>query len=274
MIIRPAPYDPACLPVLYHGTMEEIMPTLPAHSVNLILMDPPYGLQVQHAWDVSPALAEMWTELRRVLVPNGVIATTSVQPFTTQVIESNREMFKFSYVWMKTRAGNLMNSHNSPMRLHEDIPIFSHGSIANGGKMMMPYYPQGLQPSGKAHRNHYGHSGGTMHVPRPSHKDYVQEWTNWPGSILTFASVPHPVHPNQKPHDLFAYLIATFTKPGDLVLDPYLGAGTTCVAAFHTGRRSIGIEKEERYIRAARGAVADKLLTMSSVPFVGINNRT
>ncbi len=93
MIIPPAPFDPLCTPVLYQGLMEDVLPTLPEHSVDLILTDPPYGIQVQHAWDKQPALSSLWNTLHRVLAHNGVMVVTAIQPFTTALIATNPQMF-------------------------------------------------------------------------------------------------------------------------------------------------------------------------------------
>jgi DNA modification methylase len=71
-------------------------------------------------------------------------------------------------------------------------------------------------------------------------------------NVLAFRRVACNDHPTQKPVDLFAYLIRKSTSHGDLVLDPFLGSGTTVLAAKQTGRCSIGIEKDIRYIKVAR----------------------
>lgn len=62
-------------------------------------------------------------------------------------------------------------------------------------------------------------------------------------------------HPNEKPVELIKQLVEAITKPGDLVLDPFLGSGTTAVAAKSLGRRYFGIELDRRYVRTARARV-------------------
>ena len=63
-------------------------------------------------------------------------------------------------------------------------------------------------------------------------------------------------HPNEKPVELLQQLVETTTRPGDLILDPFLGSGTTAVAAKTLGRRYIGVELDPGFIRAAKARVA------------------
>lgn len=64
-------------------------------------------------------------------------------------------------------------------------------------------------------------------------------------------------HPTQKPVDLMQYLIESFTRPGDLVFDPFMGSGTTGVAAIQTGRRFLGVELDEGYYQIAAQRIAE-----------------
>lgn len=69
-------------------------------------------------------------------------------------------------------------------------------------------------------------------------------------------AVARQEHPHQKPVPLIQTLIAHTTKPGDVVLDPFLGSGTTALAAVALGRRYIGIERDKRYVQLARSRIA------------------
>ena len=66
------------------------------------------------------------------------------------------------------------------------------------------------------------------------------------------------IHPTEKPVGLIANLITSVTKPGDLILDPFAGSGSTLVAAKKTGRRFIGFERELNYYQTACRRVADR----------------
>jgi site-specific DNA-methyltransferase (adenine-specific) len=87
-------------------------------------------------------------------------------------------------------------------------------------------------------------------LSRPSHQlRRIVRRTGYPGTVLDFSSVHNPPHPTQKPVALMAYLIRTYSNPGDLVLDNTAGSGTTGVAAIETGRRAILIEQDADYYR-------------------------
>jgi site-specific DNA-methyltransferase (adenine-specific) len=149
---------------------------------------------------------------------------------------SNLNQFKYAWVWEKSAATGHLNAKRMPMKKHEDVLVFGKG----------PYNPQGLQPFGKPTRR--GSNGSNFGA---SGCENFQEHTNYPRSILTFASEGKTVHPTQKPVALLEYLIRTYTNKGDMVLDNTMGSGSTGVACANTGRRFVGIEKDSAYFDVA-----------------------
>lgn len=112
------------------------------------------------------------------------------------------------------------------------------------------YNPQGLVLYNKAQ------SSNIPAIMREGEKDtnhttYIQQYTNYPKSIIDFTIDKNNIHPTQKPVALLEYLIKTYTNDGGLVLDNCMGGGSTGVACIRTGRGFIGIEKEEKYFKAA-----------------------
>lgn len=79
--------------------------------------------------------------------------------------------------------------------------------------------------------------------------------------IYEHATVKSGGHQTQKPEQLMVELVSLFTNPGDIVLDPFAGTGTTMVAAKRIGRKSIGIEKQERYCEIAARRLSQGALT-------------
>jgi DNA modification methylase len=75
-------------------------------------------------------------------------------------------------------------------------------------------------------------------------------------------SVTENLHPTQKPIELFAYLIRTYTNEGDLILDNTMGSGTTLDAAKRLGRRAIGIEIDERYCEIAARRLSQEVMAL------------
>jgi site-specific DNA-methyltransferase (adenine-specific) len=90
-------------------------------------------------------------------------------------------------------------------------------------------------------------------------EEYTQEVTNYPRQVLDFASEGKTVHPTQKPVALMEYLIRTYTNGGEVVLDFTMGSGTTGVAAMNTGRRFIGIERDEGYFDIAEKRILEAM---------------
>lgn len=221
--------------MLHLGDCLEIMPTLPARSVDLILCDLPYGT-TQNKWDSVIPLDALWREYERLCT--GAVVLTASQPFTSSVVASKPSWFCYAWVWEKSAATGHLNAKRMPMKLHEDVLVFAKG--------MAPYFPQGLKPYGKTTKR--GSNGTNF---GKSGSENFQEFTSYPRSILRFASDPKPVHPTQKPLALMEYLIKTYTQEGATVLDNCMGSGTTGVAAKNTGRRFIGIERDPEYFRIA-----------------------
>ncbi|KAF1026217.1 MAG: Modification methylase RsrI [Acinetobacter bereziniae] len=133
---------------LMQGDCLELMKTIPDGSVDLILTDPPYGTTACK-WDSVIQFDLMWSELKRIIKPNGAIVLFGSEPFSSALRMSNIKQYKYDWIWSKSRALGFTNAKNKPMNKHEIISVFSDGTCANGSKNKMPYYPQGLIPYGK-----------------------------------------------------------------------------------------------------------------------------
>jgi len=242
---------------LYHGDCLEVLPTFPPASVEAIITDLPYGTTACE-WDSIIPLAPMWEQVKRVLKPAGTFITMTGQPFTSNLIMSNLDMFKYEIIWRKSKGFNFLHAKNAPIRRHENIAVFSLGIIAYIGhsENRMTYNPQGVKETNKKwHRPQKYQS--EHRYDRPSDKlSRVITQENFPDDLIDFGSEHNPPHPTQKPVDLYEYLIRTFTNPGETVLDICMGSGTTGVAAVQTGRNFIGIEKEQKYFEIASRRIA------------------
>ena len=241
--------QPVQTPLEWHNTVYNVdciegMKQLPDKSVNLILTDLPYGL-TECKWDSVIPLKEMWNAYRRIIKPDGVIVLFAQQPFSSMLVSSNLEMFKYSLVWRKTKTGNFAQAPYRFLCEHEDILVFSFGKVSKNGIPRMKYFPQGTK---ECNIKMKGKNGNTAHREgRSVQKDYVQTTTNYPRSILEFGNEGKPLHPTQKPVDICEYLIRSYTEEGDIVLDSCMGACTTAIAAIKSKRVYIGYEKEEKY---------------------------
>jgi site-specific DNA-methyltransferase (adenine-specific) len=231
---------------LYQGDCLEVMTTLPAGSVDLILCDLPYGTTAC-SWDAVIPFEPLWVQYRRLIRGNGVIVLTASQPFTTALIASNYVMFKYVWVWDKKIPSGMSYARFQPMRQHEDVLVFCSGRT--------PYHPQMVR------RDTPIKGGGMSKGETTSNQNLVAlkktyEFKN-PTTIIPFDKIRRDsVHPTQKPVALMEYLIKTYTNPGDVVLDNCMGSGTTGVAAANCQRRFIGIERDPTYFSIAQERIA------------------
>ena len=239
------------------GECLENMRVLPDNSVDMILCDLPYGTTACK-WDTVIPFEPLWAAYRRIAKKNAAIVLTASQPFTSVLIVSNLSMFKYCWVWEKSRPGDIFNAKNKPLKSHEDVCIFSEGTTANGSPNKMPYFPQDVGEGG-VKTNNPDEQERAFKSKRPSHKqNHVTHGSGYPRSVIKF---PNPnagsVHPTQKPVALMEYLIRTYTNEGETVLDNTMGSGTTGVACANTSRRFIGIEQDETYFNIARARIQD-----------------
>ncbi|QIG67927.1 modification DNA-methylase protein [Rhizobium phage RHph_Y60] len=228
----------------WNGDCLELMRGIPTGSVDMILCDLPYGT-TQNKWDTVIPFEPLWREYWRVAKRNAAIVLTAAQPFTSALVMSQIDAFKYDWTWRKNQATNVFNAKKQPLRDKEDVLIFAHGTPL--------YNPQNLvhkpQPSRNSKTNSENWGTGKNGA-------YVQEFTNYPKQVLEFESVQRSIHPTQKPVALFEYLIRTYTSPGDTVLDNCAGSGTTAIAAINSDRGYICIEKDAEYYRRASERIA------------------
>jgi site-specific DNA-methyltransferase (adenine-specific) len=236
---------------LYKGDCIEYMQSIKDQSIDLVLTDLPYGTTACK-WDTIIPFEPMWGQLKRVIKSNGAVVLFGSQPFTSALVMSNLKMFKYEWVWEKSRAGGIFNAKNMPLKKHENVLVFSQGTCANCSTDRMVYNPQGLVRVDKKAKNSK-RSGVDTIGNRPSRQgEYVQEFSGYPDTLLKIQSEGNTVHPTQKPVALMEYLIKTYTNEGETVLDFTMGSGTTGVACMNLGRKFLGCEKEENYFNTAK----------------------
>ena len=224
---------------LNHGDCLEVMAQLPDASVDMILCDLPYGTTACK-WDTVIPFEPLWAQYRRIAKRNAAIVLTAAQPFTSALIASNFDWFKYCWIWEKSRVTGVLNAKHQPLRNYEDVVVFASGKTA--------YHPQGVTACDKLLTD----TGRSENYGAKRHEPYRQTQTGYPRQVLKIASEGGTVHPTQKPVALMEYLIRTYTQEGETVLDNCMGSGTTGVACINTGRKFIGIEREPKYFDIAR----------------------
>ena len=220
------------------GDCLDIMKMIPDACVDMILCDLPYGT-TQNKWDSVIPFELLWAQYKRIC--KGAVVLTAAQPFTSALVMSNIEDFRYDWTWKKEKGTGHLNAKKMPMRDKEDILVFYSSQPI--------YNPQ--MTEGKPFGNKRGRN--TSSYGAHEAKNNENEGKRYPKQVLEFTSVGKGgTHPTQKPVALMEYLIKTYTMPGQVVLDNCMGSGTTGVACVNTGRYFMGIEKEEIYFNIAK----------------------
>ena len=235
----------------------ELMKKLPDKSIDMILCDLPYGTTACK-WDTIIPFDKLWECYKRIIKDNAAIVLTASQPFTSLLVCSNLEMFKYELIWNKSRALGFAHAKNAPLKKHENILLFSNGYIKhNRQKNRMIYFPQGLKNYGKivngdksCKADIKGHK-----FARKSNKIYKQEFTNYPNSVLNFNNDGKTFHPTQKPIALGQYLIKTYSNKNDIVLDNCCGSGSFLISAIIEDRKFIGCYTSREYCDIANARI-------------------
>lgn len=249
---------------LHQGDCLEVLPTLPSASVDLILADPPYG-STECRWDCQIPLATLWGELHRIIKPQGAIVLCCKQPFTSSLILSNPERFRYCWYWEKSTGSNFAQTGFRPLAVVEEIAVFSLSPAVYSKVPTMRYYPQREKLERPYYRKYTGtqRSEGSARSPsafvRNPERLPEKLYANSTPRSLLYAGDDHEdgLHPTQKPTSLMRYLIRTYTMEDDTVLDFCAGSGTTGVAALDVGRNVVLIEREPTYCDIIRKRFAD-----------------
>ena len=254
---------------LYFGDCIIEMNKIENDSVDLILCDLPYGT-TKCKWDTIIDLTELWKQYKRIIKkPSGVILLFGQQPFTSMLVSSNYDWFKYNLIWKKNKTTQFLLANYRPMKCTEDICVFSKGGAAAASKTTgnMTYNPQGLIPTNIKKKNSKERIGKMLnqehHLGKNNkltgNSEYTQKFTNYPNELIEFDIEYDTIHETQKPVKLIEYLIKTYSNEGDIVLDNTMGSGTTGIGCLNTNRKFIGIEKEEKYFKLAKTRILSNL---------------
>jgi site-specific DNA-methyltransferase (adenine-specific) len=227
------------------------MDKLSTDSIDLVVCDPPYGI-TSIKWDQVLDFNTLWSIYGRIVKPKGNIILFGSQPFTSLLITSKLDWFRYELIWNKNKCGSPGLAKRRPMKVHENIMIFSQ----EPGGLYNPIMEEG-EPYSRKSKDSSGYVGrkndhGYGLKPRT---EFTNIGTRYPKSIRNVSrdfSAQQQVHPTQKPVSICEWLINTYSNPNDVVLDNCMGSGTTGIACKNTGRQFIGIEKDPDYFKLAQ----------------------
>lgn len=230
--------------IIYNEDCLSGMSKLPDNSIDAIICDLPYG-STRNSWDVVIPLNELWVHYKRIIKEHGAIILFGQGMFTSLLMQSNTEWWRYNLIWYKPQPTGFLNASRMPLRVHEDICVFY--------KSLPVYNPIMIKSERKvssalSKRN----CVKTTNYGKHNLTDYDSD-QRYPISILCFPKdiQTSSIHPTQKPVDLIRYLVLTYTMPGQVILDNCMGSGTTAIACIKEKRNYVGFEINKEYYNKA-----------------------
>lgn len=231
---------------LWCGDCLNLMCEIPDKSVDMILCDLPYGT-TSCSWDSIIPFEPLWEQYNRIIKDKSAIVLFGSEPFSSYLRMSNIKNYKYDWIWDKKSTNGFLNAKKRPLKRTENISVFS-----NGCPVYFPIMEERGKPRNKGSYNHKKGNGDMVY----GKFENISSFNNlyYPTNILEFSNAVQKgkVHPTQKPIPLLEYLIKTYTKDDDIVLDNCMGSGSTGVACVNTNRKFIGIELDDTYFEIAK----------------------
>ena len=234
---------------IYNEDCLEGMKRIPDGSVDCVICDLPYGVLNKQSegggWDSVIPLDLLWEQYRRITKPTAAIVLFGQGMFTSDLMQSNRKMWRYNLIWDKMGATGFLNCARMPLRQHEDICVFY--------EKLPTYNPQKHEVPdwAKTHTRGRGASNtNRCYGNFDLHQQFDITNEKWPRSIIEISKKTNEAdawHPTQKPVALIQYLIRTYSNEGDTILDNCMGSGTTAIAAIREKRNFIGFELNKEY---------------------------
>ena len=242
---------------LWLGDCLRLMKKIPDKSVNLICSDPPFGTTA-NKWDSVIDFKKMWEQYERILSDKGNIILFGTGLFAFKLALSNEKLFRYDMIWKKSKCGSPLTAKYMPMKRHEMVLVFGKSAAYYNPQMTEGKpYARKWTPN-KVNNMEYGIEGVSTDNKGTRHPitilDYPQKWRR-----------QDQIHPTQKPVELLEWIIKSYSKENDMVLDNTFGSGSTGVAAKQLNRKFIGIEKEQKYYDLAVNRIMNETVWGSSL---------
>jgi len=248
---------------LWNGDCLELMKDIPDKSMDAIICDLPYGTTACK-WDSIIDLDLMWIEYNRIIKDNGVLALFSGEPFTSRLIMSNINNFKYRITWDKMQGSGFLNSKKRPLTRVEDICVFSKVKLGNStyNPQLVDKDPSKIRPIGKRKPcdvTTYGKHNSKLSDDYDNTKSHPTDLIS-ESSKQKECNPVNRIHKTQKPLSLIEWLVKTYTNENDWVLDNTCGSNTTGIACYDLNRNYIGIEKDINIYNVAKKRVEKNIL--------------
>jgi site-specific DNA-methyltransferase (adenine-specific) len=223
------------------GDCFDVLPTLNV-KFDAVISDPPFGI-TDCDWDNPIPLDSFWNMVESQMKQSANVVLFGCGKFTVDLVNSKRKWYRYDLVWQKSKKVGFLWANKMPMRSHESILVFNRPGFFKAAT----YNPQ-KTPGGKIGIKKINHRSSVY--KDKGEYTHTLDGTVHPCSVLPFTSEIGQ-HPTQKPLALMEFLVRSYTNENDIVIDPFMGSGTTGVACVRVGRSFIGIERDRKYFDTA-----------------------
>lgn len=214
-------------------------------GIDLVLSDLPSGA-TSAEFDRVPDLQHLFAATWHALKPDGVaVFMASSLRFAAALMTAGGKTYRYDLVWEKDRATAHLLAKKRPLRAHEFVLVFTRQPAVYQPQMRETGKKQNPGSLGR-HANGENYSaGGAVYTQN----NRAGATDRYPRSVLRFNGVQNSkrIHPQQKPVDLLRWLVRSYSRPGELIADPFAGSGSTLVAAEAEDRRAIGWDSSPRF---------------------------
>jgi len=261
------------------GDCHKLIQQLPDASVDLLYCDPPFSITMAK-WDDGILWPQMWPHIWRVLKPNGAVVLHASQPFTFDLVASQREHFKYAWTWKKPNKTLFPKAKVQPLRQVEQICVFYRKQCTYNPQMVKgkphlrgqpghsQYYGDAFKRLGSSVSDEY-YPTDFIDFPLNPLLDFLKEKDiqNFPfeefSAYLRAQKVELPFPTEllyfqvrsgrsfSRMETMAEYFVRTYSEPGEVVLDICCSDGTTGAACRNTGRKFIGIDLSPQHYKLA-----------------------
>lgn len=252
--------------VLHQGDFLLDWQVVPVGSIDLIICDPPYHqLHAVHSWDRKIDFAALSWIFSNLATPTGQVALFCSATMIPEVVPRFGEYWKHRYtdVWQKPNA--MVSHKDRPMPDVEFVSVFHR---KRAGKVGRKYNWEDVAAQGKSYKRRNRSRAHPNRVTPKRELDINDSGLRYPSSVVHFPNRPamdreekrFANHPTQKSLAHMEYLIRLLSDEGQTVLDPFMGSGTTILAAQNTGRKAVGFELESKFYTMTKARLEHQVI--------------
>lgn len=232
-------------------------------SINLIVIDPPYN-ELPKDWDNFNDWEHLKEHFDRILKRNGQIYIFGKQPMLSDLYNriSDKFEFRFELVWNKGKG--FWTSNHMPMRSHELIWCFKKKDVKTKD---LHFDIESIKTPGEPYVRKNKVQSTVRNNWKKNHT-IVKDGRRFPLSVLTHPAISSKnngegtPHPTQKPLEIVKWIVKSSSKQGDVVLDCFMGSGTTAVACIQLGRKYLGCELDKGFYDICKKRISESSMLL------------